>query len=357
MPHFCVAKRARRVSPRPFRHTKCGIRLRHICFKAARICAPYNRCSVTPIWGPPKSIRASRKITFTRRIVVRIRAPRRRSDNVLRVRPYFIALNPQKSENARRRHVPHAGLDVPPHFANHLLAPARSIARAAALLVDELYEGVTEEGATLIASRVSRYVVDLNRAESDVDAESVAGAPASPRAPRGVVWRLTTDNEKCLAAPLTPAELDARLDEIYRPYHAALAAAIRGKLERFGVCVLLAGHSMPSVGRSGHGDASVKRADVVPGTQGRTTAAPLFVDLVERHAHDAGLSVKHDEPYRGGYTTRHWGRPSAKIHAVQVEIARRLYMDEGALRKSPAFPAMRDFVRALVRKLGAAARA
>lgn len=253
--------------------------------------------------------------------------------------------------------VPHAGLDVPPHFATRLLAPARSIARDADLFVDELYEGALDEGATLIASRVSRYVVDLNRAESDVDAESVAGAPASPRAPRGVVWRLTTDNEKCLAAPLTPAELDARLAEIHRPYHAALARTIRDKLERFGVCVLLAGHSMPSVGRSGHGDAAVKRADVVPGTQGRTTAAGALVDLVERHARDAGLTVKHDEPYRGGYTTRHWGRPSAKIHAIQVEIARRLYMDEVALAKHEGFAPMQKFARELVRKLADAAPA
>lgn len=253
--------------------------------------------------------------------------------------------------------VPHAGLDVPPHFGIRLLASARAIARDADLFVDELYAGSADLGATMIVSHVSRYVVDLNRAETDFDSEAVVNGPASPRAPRGVVWRLTTDNERCLAAPLARAELEARLAEIHRPYHAALAAAVESKLARFGCCVVLAGHSMPSVGRSGHGDANVERADVVPGTQGRTTAHPSLIDAVERQAREAGLSVKHDEPYRGGYATRFWGRPNEHIHAVQVEIARRLYMDEATLKKAGGFDATRSFVAGMVRKVGQAASA
>ena len=253
--------------------------------------------------------------------------------------------------------VPHAGLDVPPHFAMRLLASARSIARDADLFVDELYAAAPDLGATMIVAKVSRYVVDLNRAETDFDSEAVQNGPASPRAPRGVVWRLTTDNERCLASPLAPAELEARLAEIHRPYHAALAEAVESKVARFGQCVVLAAHSMPSVGRSGHGDANVERADVVPGTQGRTTAHASIIDVVERQAQQAGLSVKHDEPYRGGYATRFWGRPSEHIHAVQVEIARRLYMDEATLRPGAAFDATRRFATAVMRKLGEAALA
>jgi N-formylglutamate amidohydrolase len=270
------------------------------------------------------------------------------------VAPHFVLLPPRGIETPVIVEVPHAGLVVPPHFATGLLAPARAIARDADLFVDEIYADAVLVGATVLASCVSRYVVDLNRAETDVDAEAVENAPASPRAPRGVVWRLTTDNERCLVAPLKRSELEARLSEIYRPYHAALSRAIEDKVARFGVCVLLAGHSMPSVGRSGHGDTNVERADVVPGTQGRTTAHSSLIDVVERHAREAGLSIKHDEPYRGGYATRHWGRPNRGVHAVQVEIARRLYMDETALVKTDAFPAIQTFARELVQKLGAA---
>ncbi len=271
------------------------------------------------------------------------------------VSSYFEVLRPSAGETPLVVEVPHAGLSVPPHFATALLAPARSIARDADLFVDELYAAAVHEGATVLISRVSRYVVDLNRAETDVDAETVAGGPSAPRAPRGVVWRLTTDNERCLAAPLSREELEARLAELHRPYHAALAEIIKGKLERFGVCVVLAAHSMPSVGRSGNGDTEVVRADVVPGTQGRTTAADSFIDRVERHAHASGFTVRHDEPYKGGFTTRQWGRPSQRIHAIQVELARRLYMDEVHLRRGPGFGQMQAFCRGLARELGRAA--
>jgi N-formylglutamate amidohydrolase len=268
---------------------------------------------------------------------------------------FFDLVHPVKDETPLVVEVPHAGLSVPPHFATTLLAPARAIARDADLFVDELYDAAPAVGASMLVSRVSRYVVDLNRAETDVDAETVQGAPASPRAPRGVVWRLTTDNERSIAGPLTHAELEARLSQIHRPYHEALAETVRRKMEKFGVCVILAAHSMPSVGRTGHGDTNIHRADVVPGTQGRTTAAAPLIDLVDKHAQNSGLSVKHDEPYRGGYTTRHWGRPSHGIHTIQVELARRLYMNEAQLVKIEAFSAMKTFATSLVEILGKAA--
>ena len=252
--------------------------------------------------------------------------------------------------------VPHAGLDVPAELSGTVLATARSIARDADLYVDELYRDACNEGATLIVSHVSRYVVDLNRGETDVDAESVVGARANPKAPRGLIWRLSTDAEACLRAPLTGPELEARLELVYRPYHARIAAILARKRERFGFAILLAAHSMPSAGRTAHGDAGNVRADVVPGTQGRTTAAAKVIDAVDAHARAAGLSVKHDDPYRGGFATRNFGRPRESMHAIQVELARRLYMDETTLtRRTEPFEATRRWCTALVAKLGALA--
>jgi N-formylglutamate amidohydrolase len=251
--------------------------------------------------------------------------------------------------------IPHAGLHVPAPLSPTLLAPVRALARDADLYVDELYGEATLEGATMLAANVSRYVIDLNRAEDDVDGETVDGAPFGPVRPRGLVWRVTTENERCLGRPLSRRELVERLDEVHRPYHRALRALVERKKARFGVAVILAAHSMPSVGRSAHGDAGTPRADVVPGTQGRTSAHGKLIDAVDAHARRAGLSVQHDEPYRGGFTTQHYGRPRDGVHVVQVELARRLYMDEGTLRKSERFDGTRSFCRGLVAELGAAA--
>lgn len=206
----------------------------------------------------------------------------------------------------------------PPHVSTRARAPARR--------------------RRLIVANTSRYVLDLNRAEDDWDNAAVEPRPGSlpPRSPgsmpRGLVWRLTTDGEPALARPLPRAELDARIQALHRPYHAAVQAILTRKQAEFGFALLLAAHSMPSnstaAARRGlRSPATVPRADVVPGTQGRTTASAAFIDAVDAHAAAHGLSVRHDDPYKGGYSTRHYGRPHAGQHAVQVELARRLYMD------------------------------
>ena len=264
----------------------------------------------------------------------------------------FTVIEPLSEETPLVVEVPHAGLFVDGPTLARLAAPARSIGRDADLYVDDLYAGAPSHGATLISANVSRYVCDLNRSEIDVDAESVEGAPANTRATRGIVWRLTSDGARVLDSPLPRAELERRLDTYYRPYHSALAEILERKRARFGFAILLAAHSMPSVGRTGHGDPQAVRADVVPGTRGRTSAARAFIDAVDAHARSAALSVAHDDPYQGGYTTQHYGRPDVHVHVVQVELARRLYMDEPTLTKNARFPKMQAWCAALAAKLG-----
>jgi N-formylglutamate amidohydrolase len=125
------------------------------------------------------------------------------------------------------------------------------------------------------------------------------------------------------------------------------------KRQRFGFAILLCGHSMPSRGRAGHADPGQERADVVPGTRGRTTAAAPVIDVVDATARAFGFSVAHDAPYRGGFSTGHYGQPSARQFAIQIELARRLYMDERTLaRKSTGFEATRRFCQTVVAELG-----
>lgn len=264
----------------------------------------------------------------------------------------FSVIPPTTEETPVLVEIPHAGLWIdPPTFA-WLVAPARAIARDADLYVDELYADAPARGATSLVARFSRYVVDLNRGENDVDPDAVEGAPSSARATRGIVWRLTSDAAKVLERPLPRRELERRLDAVYRPYHRALTEAIAAKKAKFGYAIVLAAHSMPSVGRAGHGDPRASRADVVPGTRGRTSAARPFIDAVDAHARKAGFSVAHDDPYQGGFTTQTYGRPADGVHVVQVELARRLYMDEGTLEKNASFSKVRAFCADLVTLLG-----
>lgn len=268
----------------------------------------------------------------------------------------FEVLEPSGAETPVVVEVPHAGLEVPPPFLEPMTAPARALARDADLHVDALYADAPFEGASLLVARTSRYVIDTNRAETDVDAEVVEGGRTDVLLNHGLVWRTTSEGDPVLRRKLTRAELAERLDSVWRPYHQALRALIERKRARFGVCVVLAAHSMPSSERpppSSRGPRSSRpRADVVPGTRGRRSAAPHLIDAVERLAAARGWSVRHDQPYAGGYTTQHYGRPEEGVHVVQVELARRLYLDEASLRVSPGFDGVRAWCRELVAELG-----
>ena len=250
--------------------------------------------------------------------------------------------------------VPHAGLAVPDCVRNELRVPKDGVARDADIYVDKLFEGSAHAGASMLSASVSRYVVDLNRAEDDVDLQTVPDHPA-PRGvqPRGVVWRMATDGRPLLRRPLRHVQLERRLDLFHRPYHSALAAEMARLRERFGFAILLAGHSMPSVGRGLHSDRVTRRADVVPGSRGGTSADRRLIDLVDAHFRAAGLSVQHDDPYRGGYSTAHYGRPSQGFHAIQLELNRGLYVHETTGEpKVDAFEALREVLLGLVRAAG-----
>jgi N-formylglutamate amidohydrolase len=291
------------------------------------------------------------------------------------MRAPFELLEPAGAETPVIVEIPHAGLELPAPFLEPLAAPARSLGRDADLYVDALYADAPTEGASVIVCRTSRYVVDVNRAEGDVDGEVVEGVDSGVRMHHGLVWRTTADGDQALARKLTRGELDERLELVWRPYHRALAALIERKRARFGLAVVLAAHSMPSVerqswqsnardpassragGRDGARDAAREtrspraRADVVPGTRGRRSADARLIDAVEAHAVERGWTVRHDDPYAGGFTTQHYGRPADAVHAVQVELARRLYLDEATLRPAAEFAAVRQWCRTLVGRL------
>jgi N-formylglutamate amidohydrolase len=109
---------------------------------------------------------------------------------------------------------------------------------------------------------------------------------------------------------------------------------------------------MPGQGKDSLGERTM-RADVVPGTRGRTSAHARFIDAVDAHATSRGWTVRHDDPYAGGFSTQNYGRPEQNVHAVQIELARRLYVDEATLRpRAAAFADVRAWCEGLVRTLG-----
>ena len=250
--------------------------------------------------------------------------------------------------------VPHSGLQVPPEVESEIEATPLAVLRDSDIYVDQLFQRAPENGATLLVSRVSRYVVDLNRGPDEVDSAAVPRHPRGRHIPaRGVVWRARTDGTPLLRTPLTIEQFSRRLDLFYEPYHQALRDAAMQMREQYGRVLVLAAHSMPSAGRRMIGGKQVHRADVVPGTRGRSTADGRIIDLVDSHFRAAGLSVKHDDPYRGGWTTSRYGAPKRGQHALQIELNRALYVDERTSEiKAKDFARLQTVLDQLVGKLG-----
>ncbi|MBV1860317.1 MAG: N-formylglutamate amidohydrolase [Nannocystaceae bacterium] len=240
---------------------------------------------------------------------------------------------------------PHVGLAWP-----HELRPKPQVefSRNADYEVQTLYAGVPSLGAATVTSHFSRLVVDLNRAEDDVALQLVPdhpaprarmkpGVPGSPaplgwdRPGRGVVWASAMTGARgttrILTPPLSYPAFESRLARFHRPYYRALEVLLQRRRERFGYAVLLDAHSMPgSVG-----------VDLVLGTLEGTSCAEAVAStalgaLAGTADRRSLLSVRRDDPYQGGEIVRTFGRPSDGVHALQLEVSRRLYMDERVYR-------------------------
>jgi N-formylglutamate amidohydrolase len=174
----------------------------------------------------------------------------------------------------------------------------------------------------------------------------------SPRvgAGLGTIARVVANGAEIYGGKLVFSDAEARIDRLYRPYHAALAALLDETAARLGRVLLIDCHSMPAVGGPMDRDPGRRRVDMVLGDVHGTSCAPAIVEWAESFLRGLGYSVTRNDPFAGGFITRHYGRPAGGRHALQIEINRRLYMDEDRIERSPGFAAlardMGDFARA-----------
>ncbi|HUC60421.1 MAG TPA: N-formylglutamate amidohydrolase [Alphaproteobacteria bacterium] len=254
---------------------------------------------------------------------------------------------------------PHSGNRYPSAFVASARLDALSLRKSEDCFVDEIFAGVAEEGAPLLKALFPRAYLDPNREPFELDPAMFGDALpayANTRSPRvaaglGTIARVVANGEEIYRAKLSFAEALERVEALYRPYHAVLESLVEGTVERFGYAMLIDCHSMPSIGGPMDEDAGRRRDDIVLGDcHGTSCAAPLTA-LVERFLVELGYQVGRNIPYAGGFTTRHYGRPRASVHALQIEINRALYMDEATLERGPGLPRLMRDMRNLAHHL------
>ncbi len=218
--------------------------------------------------------------------------------------------------------VPHDGTLIPDGIAPRLTNEALAVPDTD-WYIARLYGFVLELGGSLLVPTHSRYVIDLNRGEDDVSlypGQNTTGLCPLVRFDGGPVYRPGREPDE--------AEVRARVDAYWRPYHAAL----RGEIERLraehGRVLLWEGHSirgeLPFLFEGRLPDLNLGTAagaSCDPRTQARIEAV-----LASQDAYDFVANGR----FKGGHITRHYGRPDAGVEAVQLEISQRCYMDEAA---------------------------
>lgn len=218
--------------------------------------------------------------------------------------------------------VPHAGTFVPEHIAQRFTLAGSHLADTD-WHVHKLYDFARGLGASMLVANYSRYVVDLNRA-SDSSALYVSN-PTSPVCPTR-----TFDGEQIYVAGGEPndAEIASRIEQYWQPYHQRLADELAQMREQHGYALLWDAHSiasevpslftgvLPEFNFGTRDDASCPRA-----------IAEQLLNLVTT---DGKFGAVLNGRWKGGYITLHYGRPDDRVYAVQLELSRRVYMDEAA---------------------------
>lgn len=250
--------------------------------------------------------------------------------------PVFEVIEPNRQTLPIVLASPHSGSDYPADFVAQSRLDMWAIRRSEDTFVDRIFRHGPSLGAPLIRALFPRAFVDPNREPFELDPMMFADPlPSfvnvdSPRvaAGLGTIARVVGNGAEIYRGKLSYADAESRIAIYYRPYHAALQGLIDRTVAQFGQCLLIDCHSMPSVGGPMERDAGRTRVDFVLGDCFGTACAPAITERTDRWLSAAGYRVVRNDPYAGGFTTRHYGRPQAGIHALQIEINRGLYMRE-----------------------------
>lgn len=215
--------------------------------------------------------------------------------------------------------VPHDGWQIPNEQLMDMTGAGRGIPDTD-WHVTELYEFAKAMGATVIAAKYSRYVVDLNRSSDD-------GVLYEGQLSTGLCPRETFAGEPLY---FDDPEIDtaARVEQYWQPYHDQLRATLDQTRATHGIALLWDAHSIPSqVPSLFDGELPVLNIGTFDGVSCGAEIAAAVAAVAEHSDYETVVNGR----FKGGFITRHYGQPEQGIHAIQLEIAQRAYMNERTL--------------------------
>jgi len=258
--------------------------------------------------------------------------------------PYTIA-RPRRPDTAVVFSSPHSGRDYPAELLRDSVLDALTLRSSEDAFVDDLFGAAPACGAPLLAARLPRAWIDVNRSRDELDPSLIRGIPAGPFGLRvasglGVIPRVVANGRAIYARKLTRAEAEARVAEVWLPYHDALARLMDEAQARFGSAILIDCHSMPPEALDGTMFPG-GRPEVVLGDRFGASAAPRVMQGIEAAFRAEGFAVTRNMPFAGAHIAERHGAPAAGRHVVQVEIDRALYLDARRIARGPGYDGVR----------------
>ncbi len=261
--------------------------------------------------------------------------------------------------------VPHAGRSYPDAVTARMRDPQLAQLRLEDRHVDRLGVAVAREtGAALLVAHAPRALLDLNRAEDDIDWDMIEGgrcegvnpvdsgqrSNSRARSGLGLVPRRLPGSGEIWRGRLAPEELAARIEGIHRVYHASLAEELARIRDEWGAVLLIDLHSMPPL-RAGEGET---RAPVlVLGDRFGASCQSGLMGRALSHLERRDVPAAQNRPYSGGYVLDRHGAPQSGVHAMQIEVCRATYLDRHLAEPGPGLSGIAAMLAALVRELGA----
>lgn len=245
---------------------------------------------------------------------------------------------------------PHSGTHVPARAHGTLRLPLPTLRRIEDAHVGRLLAPAARAGVPLIEATHARAVIDLNRGEDEFDPAMIAGwlgpARCTERVERGygLFPRVVAPSLPIHGARIPAAEARTRIEQLHRPWHAAIAAGLAAARARHGAALLLDVHSMPRLD-------GAQPAGLVLGDRHGRSAAPRLVDWLADRFTRAGLRVARNDPYAGGYTLERHGQPALGVHAIQLEFDRSLYMDPATLVPNAGLATLAETIAVILGQL------
>jgi len=237
---------------------------------------------------------------------------------------------------------PHSGAEYPAAFLKASSLSPLLIRSSEDAFVDELFAAAPAAGAPLLAARVPRACIDLNRSADDLDPALIAGATrrflnARIVAGLGVIPRVVGEGRQIMQGKLTLAEAERRIRDNWHPYHERLRGLLAEARQMFGMAILIDCHSMPHDALAVAPSVWGRRPDVILGDRFGAACERWLTDAATDLFASAGFVVARNALFAGGYITQTYGRPGQGVQALQIEIDRALYMDEARVERLACF--------------------